>query len=548
MRAAIYARKSTEQEVTDDAKSVTRQIDGARAFIARQPGWTLDNAHVYEDPAVSGALFAKRPEFQRMMSDARAGAFDVLVLFDLDRFGRHAHKTMVALNELADVGVEVWDYSTGQPIDLDSLEGGLTVQMKAIFAQQFREQIRKHTRAAMRKKAEAGLVAGCPPFGYDAVGEKGKRQFRINAEQAEVVREIYSRFAAGEGMRSIALALNRRKVASPRAQQGRPCGWSQSTILAVLDRSLYRGMYIYGRSAKAYDRELKRVRRGTKREKGQILRPENTWVRVEMPELRIIPPDLERRADAKRHERRSRYFESLKRPDGRQPEKSHGKYLLTGGMLICPCGAHFEARKHPWKGAPGNVYICSARRRKPGTCNNTLALAITETDDAVLSEVEASLLDEGSIEELLRLVEAAPDRTDTLTADRERVRAQISNLVESLALGVGAQTIAPKLRALEQELSRVEAELRTVPPPVDRIRLRAALEQRVETWRADLRGEPKLAREVVRRLIGPLTLWDDSQRPEFIRWEAAKKPEALLEGVSSVWMASPTGFEPVFWP
>ena len=86
---------------------MTRQVDGARAFIAAK-GWTLDDTeigtkqvkgpddtlvdrpilrHIYEDDGKSGALFASRPEFQRMMSDAAAGAFDMVVFFDLDRFG-----------------------------------------------------------------------------------------------------------------------------------------------------------------------------------------------------------------------------------------------------------------------------------------------------------------------------------------------------------------------------------------------------------------------------------------------------------------------------
>ena len=49
MIAAIYARKSTAQDdVADEAKSVTRQVDGARAFITTK-GWTLDEQHVYTD-------------------------------------------------------------------------------------------------------------------------------------------------------------------------------------------------------------------------------------------------------------------------------------------------------------------------------------------------------------------------------------------------------------------------------------------------------------------------------------------------------------------
>jgi DNA invertase Pin-like site-specific DNA recombinase len=58
--AAIYARKSTEQNVPDDAKSVTRQVELARAFAASK-GWRVADEHVYIDDAVSGAEYVKRP-------------------------------------------------------------------------------------------------------------------------------------------------------------------------------------------------------------------------------------------------------------------------------------------------------------------------------------------------------------------------------------------------------------------------------------------------------------------------------------------------------
>jgi DNA invertase Pin-like site-specific DNA recombinase len=46
MIAAIYARKSTDQTVTDEEKSVTRQAEHARAYAAMK-GWTLDEAHLH---------------------------------------------------------------------------------------------------------------------------------------------------------------------------------------------------------------------------------------------------------------------------------------------------------------------------------------------------------------------------------------------------------------------------------------------------------------------------------------------------------------------
>jgi hypothetical protein len=131
----------------------------------------------------------------------------------------------------------------------------------------------------------------------------------------------------------IAAALNQAKVPKSRAQRGRKDGWSVSTIRAVVRRSLYRGEQIYGKTTKVYNRELRRVYRHTTGEKEQIPKPENTWSRRDAPELRIIDPDLAARVDARLEDRRTRYLASVAQKDGRAPHRSHGKYLLSGGML-----------------------------------------------------------------------------------------------------------------------------------------------------------------------------------------------------------------------
>src|SRR5262245_32667954 len=83
-----------------------------------------------------GSCRHRSSTLQRLMRDASANAFDVVVFYDLDRFGRNAQKTLDALNQLADVGVEIYDYSTGQAVDLESFEGETLTFLKARFAQQ----------------------------------------------------------------------------------------------------------------------------------------------------------------------------------------------------------------------------------------------------------------------------------------------------------------------------------------------------------------------------------------------------------------------------
>src|SRR5207237_3970813 len=81
MIAAIYARKSTEQTgMVDEQKSVARQVAHARDYAQRK-GWTVDEASVYIDDGISGAEFAKRPGFVRLMNAlAPRPRFQVLVM------------------------------------------------------------------------------------------------------------------------------------------------------------------------------------------------------------------------------------------------------------------------------------------------------------------------------------------------------------------------------------------------------------------------------------------------------------------------------------
>jgi DNA invertase Pin-like site-specific DNA recombinase len=62
MIAAIYARKSTEQNGVASEQKVARQVEHGRAY-ATAKGWTVAEEHVYVDNGISGAEFANRPVF-----------------------------------------------------------------------------------------------------------------------------------------------------------------------------------------------------------------------------------------------------------------------------------------------------------------------------------------------------------------------------------------------------------------------------------------------------------------------------------------------------
>ena len=84
-----------------------------------------------------------------------------------------------------------------------------------------RDVISSRTYEALMVKARAGYNAGATCFGYDNVpvlegSVKKRTEYRINDEQADVIRKIFTMFAEGDGYRTIAKTLNREGIPSPR--------------------------------------------------------------------------------------------------------------------------------------------------------------------------------------------------------------------------------------------------------------------------------------------------------------------------------------------
>ena len=99
--------------------------------------------------------------------------------------------------------------------------------MNALFLKDLADK----TRRGLRGRVEAGKSGGGNAYGYDLVrgydanGEPVRGGRTINAAEAEIVREIFARYAAGEAPRKIAFDLNARRIPAPRGG-----AWSASTL------------------------------------------------------------------------------------------------------------------------------------------------------------------------------------------------------------------------------------------------------------------------------------------------------------------------------
>jgi putative DNA-invertase from lambdoid prophage Rac len=107
MRVAIYARVSTTDQ------SCEMQLSALRSYVAARSGWS---ATEYVDTGFSGARVS-RPAFDRLMTAARDGALDVVLVWRLDRWGRSVANSLATIDELTKLGVR-W-IATEQHLDSD---------------------------------------------------------------------------------------------------------------------------------------------------------------------------------------------------------------------------------------------------------------------------------------------------------------------------------------------------------------------------------------------------------------------------------------------
>jgi DNA invertase Pin-like site-specific DNA recombinase len=193
-RAVIYARQSEARKDKSEGSTVT-QIDGATALIDKAEDLKL--TEVYEDIDFSAFSGEERPDFERMVRDARAGLIDVLVVSYVSRLSRLEPKdALPIILELQRLGVQIISVYEG-PVT-DDLIGLVTLLMRLNAA--YEESRNKSLAVSGTKrtlKAVGGFVGGVPPFGFRTEPKReGKLTIRVlipEAEEVKIIQDVVAR-------------------------------------------------------------------------------------------------------------------------------------------------------------------------------------------------------------------------------------------------------------------------------------------------------------------------------------------------------------------
>lgn len=100
----FYGRVSTQHEA--QLAALENQMKWYEDQMKYHPNWNLVERYI--DEGITGTLAAKRPEFVRMLEDAKEGRFDLIVTREVCRFARNTVDTLSITRELKNYGIEVY--------------------------------------------------------------------------------------------------------------------------------------------------------------------------------------------------------------------------------------------------------------------------------------------------------------------------------------------------------------------------------------------------------------------------------------------------------
>ena len=359
-RAAIYARVSDKSQDGEDKTSISEQIGEMEAHCESR-GLTI----VARYQEVGRGWSKKRPEFQRMLSAAREGRFDVIVCWKSDRLSRGMYPA-AALMEVVEAH-EIRLEAVMDAIDMKTF--GLMAAIGKIELDNFRE------RSAMGKRgmAKQGRVpTGGVPYGY-RIGDDGRPE--VIEEHAEVVRRIFDMYVnEGMGSHSIAVRLTDEGVSTPTGKQL----WFQSRVLHILANASYRGTWVYGKYRHVATEDGVQVHE----------QPREAWIEIPIPQ--VIDDATWDRSQALKKQRSTRSKRNTK-----------VLYLLQHLVKCGECGHRFHA-KSTWRTTnvrngkkyrydlpiPNRYYKCGGMHSLRLRCRERPYIRAERLEEPIWSEVK----------------------------------------------------------------------------------------------------------------------------------------------------------------
>lgn len=352
-KVAAYARVSTDSN--DQMESLQAQVNHYTDYINRNSDW--DFRGLYIDEGISGTKKENRKELQRLIKDVKAQKIDYVITKSISRFARNTADCLELVRLFSDLGVGIIFEKEG--IDTKKSDSELILSVLSAIAAEESVSISQNNKWSIRKRFENGTFKlSSPTYGYDYDGNT----LVINLVQAMVVKRIFNDCLSGRGARSIARALNREGVKSPKGGK-----WHDSTIRGILQNEKYTGNVILQKTF--IDHNFKK-----QKNEGQL---DQYYIENSHPAI-ISKTDYEKAKaiTQQRGKEKGCTFEK---------EKYSEKYVFSGIIKCEKCGSSYRRRiYYPNKNKEYVAYLCNTHLSSNGKDCDALFIKEAEVHKAFI--------------------------------------------------------------------------------------------------------------------------------------------------------------------
>jgi len=329
MKAAISIRVSTTKE--EQESSLVHQKQFFENYV-QEKGW--DIAGFYEE--TESGTKSNRKEMNRLISDAKAKKFDVILSKELSRLARNQRLA----HELKDVIEKYGIHLITMDGAIDTTTGNTNMfGLYAWIYEQEAQRTSERIKTVIKTKAKRGLFKGSnPPYGYEV--NEGKLFIR-NDHIPDVVRKIFQRYLEGRGFDAIAKELFEDDVPTPSMvakKKNATIYWHGSSVRKILENPHYIGSLVQGRQSTIS------VTNKSRKEK-----PKDEYIIVKDTHEAIISKDVFETVQQMIAFERDKKAQSNPNKNSRSHQNVH---LFTGVIQCADCGAGFHYKRN------GNCYIC----------------------------------------------------------------------------------------------------------------------------------------------------------------------------------------------
>jgi site-specific DNA recombinase len=231
MKVACYLRVSTLEQSLE-GYSIAAQKNRLEAYCVSQ-GWEV--VHWYVDEGKS-AKDTDRPELKRLLKGVDKKAFDIVLVYRLDRLTRSVLDLYSLLQKFEDKDVKF--KSATEVYDTTTATGRLFLTLIASLAQWERENLAERVSFGMEEKAKQGeWTVASPPYGYT----KEDDEIKVIESEAAIVRRIFNMYLESKmGTRKIAHTLNEEGL---KGRNGKP--FKDRGINYIIRNPIYIGTMRY---------------------------------------------------------------------------------------------------------------------------------------------------------------------------------------------------------------------------------------------------------------------------------------------------------------